>query len=83
MKFIRVYCGVKYEDKDVAKSLGFRYDQDEKRWFKQFAIEDDKDATFGDFKPFKVEIVDIVKNMKPKAKEEKKKVENENKELDN
>ncbi len=31
MKFIRVYCGVKYEDKDVAKSLGFRYDQEEKK----------------------------------------------------
>lgn len=67
MKYIKIYCGVKYEDKDEAKKLGFKFDSMNKKWFKLFEIEDDHGG-LGEFKPFQVEIVDFIPLEKYKKK---------------
>lgn len=68
MKYLKIFVGVKYEDKDDARKNGFRFDMEAKSWYKLFPIDDD--ATLNDYKPFRIDIVDEsqIKLYKPKLK---------------
>ncbi len=56
MKYLKIFVGVKYEDKDEARKNGFRFDMEAKSWYKLFPVDDD--ATLNDYKPFRVDIID-------------------------
>ena len=54
-EIIKIYCGVKYEDKDRAKKLGAKWDTVRKGWYFQFNINEflkNEELNTFQFKPF-------------------------------
>ena len=57
--FITIFVGVKYAEKDVAKSKGAKWDMEGKKWYFKYKLDhffaDDSLHTF-EFKPFSINI---------------------------
>lgn len=68
MKYLKIFVGVKYEDKDEARKNGFKFDMEAKSWYKLFPVDDE--ATLNDYKPYRVDIIDEseLPKYKPKQK---------------
>jgi hypothetical protein len=67
---IKIYCGVKYENKDEAKKQGAFWDKDTKKWYFIFDLEefllDENQHTF-QFKPFAINLVGCNEYLKEKT----------------
>jgi hypothetical protein len=55
--FITIFVGVKYENKDLAKEQGAKWDKDSKKWYFKYPLQefldDDTKHTY-QFKPFSI-----------------------------
>jgi hypothetical protein len=54
---IKIFCGVKYEDKEVAKEIGALWEIDSKGWYFEYDFEKftlDSDCHTFYFKPYKI-----------------------------
>ena len=59
-EIIHVYCGVKYSDKDEAKSRGAKWDADEKLWYFKYSIkqwDSNENLHTFNYKPIRVGLV--------------------------
>jgi len=57
MESIQIYCGVKFIDKDTAKSHGAKWDMKQKNWYFEFNLNEfinDETKHTRQFKPFKI-----------------------------
>jgi hypothetical protein len=60
MEVIQIYCGVKYVDKDTAKSHKAKWDMKEKKWYFEFILKEfiyDEKIHTRQFKPFKLKYI--------------------------
>jgi len=72
MKFIKIYVGCKYEDKDDLKIKGGKFDPDEKKWYFIYELDEyNKNKSLGtyNYKPFRVKIVDSKNDLYDKVME--------------
>ena len=57
--YVIIHVGVKYELKDIAKTLGAKYDTNAKNWYFKYLLsefEENEDLHTFQFRPFKIHI---------------------------
>ncbi len=60
MEIIQIYCGVKYADKDTAKSHGARWNNKDKKWYFEFNLNEflqDETKHTRQFKPYRINYI--------------------------
>ena len=60
MESIQIYCGVKFIDKDTAKSHGAKWNMKEKKWYFEFILKEfiyDETKHTRQFKPFQLKYI--------------------------
>ena len=61
---VKVFCGVRYQNKDEAKKLGAKWDSEKKAWFFEInisEIEENKNIHTYSFKPFSLQFINCEK----------------------
>jgi len=57
---LKIYCGVKYLDKDDAKLCGAKWNNDEKKWYFSYDLQEfinDESLHTYNYKPFRIDYI--------------------------